>query len=206
MSLSCNATVQADREEWRKKVGKMDKEHSRHFTKKRNSLKSKKLSLLKVEKKLRKKKNDQELIKQMNSLTLDCENELYMLCEHERISVREIESHERSFYQALVGGLTTIAREELTLNSEKFGNLMQNIENIEHPKSEHSLNASNDSLWFTTPVSTPSGSLMGSRTNSLQSVNTFSRTSSVESLSWEDKDSRKTNNCADSLQKVFQTY
>ena len=80
---------------------------------------------------------------------------------------------------------------------------MQNIDDIEHAKSEYSLHATNDSLWFTTPVSTPSGSLMGSRTNSLQSVQTFSRTSSVESICWEDNESIQTNNYADSLQKVF---
>ena len=92
------------------------------------------------------------------------------------------------------------------MNNEKFGDLIRNIDNSENSKREHSLHTSNDFLWFTTPLSTPSGSLMGSRTNSLQSVQTFSRTSSVESISWEDNDSIKANNCADSLQKVFQKY
>ena len=58
----------------------------------------------------------------------------------------------------------------------QMGDLVENIDKSnscpyhceEDMKAVEYLSTSKESLWFTTPTSTPDGSLMGSRTSSLQ--------------------------------------
>eukprot|EP00090_Calanus_glacialis_P018836 TRINITY_DN29155_c0_g1_i1.p1 TRINITY_DN29155_c0_g1~~TRINITY_DN29155_c0_g1_i1.p1 ORF type:complete len:349 (-),score=87.14 TRINITY_DN29155_c0_g1_i1:418-1464(-) len=191
LSISSSNIIHENKEEWRKKVAKMDKEHSKQFKKARTLLKRKSYSIGKIDRKLKKKKNDLELINQKKIASLDVQTELRILCEHERLSVREVMSHERSLYQVLATGLQPVIAAELAMFREggQLGDLVENIDKSNsHPyhceediKPVEYLSTSNESLWFTTPTSTPGGSLMGSRTSSLRSINTFSLTSSAAS-------------------------
>jgi hypothetical protein len=213
LSISCNNVTQDNKEEWRKKVVKMDKEHSKRVKKARSLLKRKSYSIGKIDRKLRKKRNDLELINQRRIADLDFQTELRRLFEHEQLSVREVMSHERSLYQVLATGLQPVIAAELAMfrEGEQLGNLMENIDkNSRDPhhseediKSVDFLSNSKESLWFTTPSSTPGGSLMGSRTSSLRSINSFSLTSSAASSDSEDQETCWPTQHSATLKKVF---
>ena len=93
----------------------------------------------------------------------------------------------------------------------QLGDLVENIDKSNsHPyhceediKPVEYLSTSNESLWFTTPTSTPGGSLMGSRTSSLRSINSFSLTSSAASSDSEDQETCGLRQQSATLKKVF---
>ena len=85
----------------------MDKEHSKQFKKARTLLKRKSYSIGKIDRKLKKKKNDLELINLKKIAAIDFQTELRRLCDHERLSVREVVSNEMSLYQVHISYWTT---------------------------------------------------------------------------------------------------
>ena len=180
-------SVLASRAGWGKKLAWMDREHAKHLKKKKRFLKSKSLMLWKVKKKLKKKRTDQALKKEKEDLSLAYKSELSMLCQHERWCVKKIESHQGSFLSQIADSLDPLLTEELAMCSK--GEQLEELLKKSHGKvndpsntEENFLGTCNELFWFTSPISTPNCSLIGSRTNSLSSVNTFSRTSSVSSL------------------------
>ena len=96
----------------------MDKEHSKQFKKVITLLKRKSYSIGKIDRKLRKKKNDLDLINKRKVAALEFQTELMMLCDHERLSVREAMSHERSLYLALSTGLQPVIAAEVAILRE----------------------------------------------------------------------------------------
>ena len=92
-----------------------------------------------------------------------------------------------------------------------MGDLVENIDKSnsgpyhceEDMKAVEYLSTSKESLWFSTPTSTPDGSLMGSRTSSLRSINSFSLTSSAASSDCEDEETCRPRQHSATLNKVF---
>ena len=177
----------------------MDKEHSKKFKTMRTLLKKKSQSIVKVEKKLKKRKNNLELMKLRNNLVFDLQQQKKMSCEQERLYVTEIGCQERSFYMTLAAGIKPVITEELVMfrEVEQLGEVMEQINTIIFDPNKNKdeansvvnfVNTSQETFWFATPPSTPGGSLMGSRTGSLRSINSFSIPSSEASSESESED------------------
>ena len=180
-------TLLGSREEWGKKVSKLEKEHLKYLKKKKNILKSKSVSLRKVEKKLEKRQNNQELLVEREKLTGAYKSELVLLCQHEQLSVRKIEFQQEYFSARLTDVIKPLLAEELALC--RTGDKLNTIISSSVHTREDFPDTHNQLLWF----STPSSSLVGSRTNSFSSVNSFSSSSSssVSSLGCEEQDFKR---------------
>ena len=203
--------LQSKKEEWRRKIVQMDKNHSKQFKKVRTLLKKKSESLVKVEKKLKKNRNKPELIQMRNNLACDLQQERKRLCEQERLCVREIGRQERSIYTTFAAGLKPVIKEEFAMlrEVEQLGEVMEKVNKIildpykdsdDYKQVASLVNLSKESFCFATPPSTPGGSAMGSRT--IKSINSFSRPSSSAGSVNEDKESYRSRNNSVSSQQV----
>ena len=92
----------------RKKVAEMDKKHNRQFKKMRTVIKKKSEALVKMDKKMKKNRNTEELILKRNNLVYDLKGEMKKLCEQERRHLREISKQERSVYTKVAAGLKPV--------------------------------------------------------------------------------------------------
>ena len=174
----------------RKKVVQMDKEHSKQFKKMRKVIMKKSESLVKVEKQLNKNRNTPELVQMRNNLVCDLQEEKKKLCLRERGSLREISGLERSIFTIIAAGVKPVIVCEFAMfrEVEQLDQVMEKLNKIimDPFRDNHFdrdsisfVNNSKESYIFATPPSTPGGSKMGSRSNSVRSINSFSRSSSV---------------------------
>jgi len=188
--------LQSKKEEWKKKVSQMDKEHSKLFKKGRNTLKKKKDFLVKVDKKLKKTIGDPELVLMRNDIVCSLQQESRTLHEQERNCVREISSQERNIYTTVAAGINHIFGVEFAIfrEVEKLEEVMEKMKNsIFYPSHDADRcedltsfgNRRKQSFVFVTPPSTPGGSRMGSRSSSINSISRNSSSGeSVQNLSY----------------------
>ena len=174
----------------------MDKEHSKLFKKGRNTLKKKKDSLVKVDKKLKKTIGDPELVLMRNDIVCSLQQESRGLHEQERNCVREISSQERNIYTTVAAGINHIFGVEFAIfrEVEKLEEVMEKMKNsIIYPSHDADRcedltsfgNRRKQSFVFVTPPSTPGGSRMGSRSSSINSISRNSSSGeSVQNLSY----------------------
>ena len=174
----------------------MDKEHSKLFKKGRNTLKKKKDSLVKVDKKLKKTIGDPELVLMRNDIVCSLQQESRNLHEQERNCVREISSQERNIYTTVAAGINQIFGVEFAIfrEVEKLEEVMEKMKNsIFYPSHDADRcedltsfgNRRKQSFVFVTPPSTPGGSRMGSRSSSINSISRNSSSGeSVQNLSY----------------------
>ena len=190
----------------------MEKEHDRMFKKTRTVINKKGEAISKVDKKLNKMRNTPELIKRRHNLAADLDAEVERLCDQERKQLTEIFRYERSVYTKVAAGLQPIIFCEFAMfrDIEQLTQVMENMKKIAIDPFEESkndfeeisfLDTSDEQYFFATPQSTPAGSSMGSRNNSIRSVNSFSRSSSVARSNMDDVESfRSRNNSVSSYQ------
>ena len=190
----------------------MEKEHDRMFKKTRTVINKKSEAISKVDKKLNKMRNTPELIQRRHNLAADLDAEVERLCDQERKQLTEIFRYERSVYTKVAAGLQPIIFCEFAMfrDIEQLTQVMENIKKITIDPFEESkndfeeitfLDTSDEQYFFATPQSTPAGSSMGSRNNSIRSVNSFSRSSSVARSNMDDVESfRSRNNSVSSYQ------
>ena len=168
----------------------MDKEHSKQFKKMRKLIMKKSESLLKVDKQLKKNRNTPDLVQMSKNLACDLQEERKKLCLHERMRLKEISGQERSIFTRIAAGVKPVIVSEFAMFTEveQLGEVMEKLNKIimdpfkdthfERNSISFVIN-SKESYIFATPPSTPGGSKMGSRSNSVRSINSFSRSSSV---------------------------
>ena len=167
----------------------MEKEHNRQFKKMRTVIKKKSEALVKIDKKIKKNKNTTEMLQTRSNLVCNLKGDMKKLCEQERNHVREISRQERSVYTKVAAGLKPVIVCEFAIlrEIEQLGPVTENIDKIVmDPFKDTSCDGesisfgskSNESYSFATPPSTPGGSAMGSRSSSIRSINSFSRSSS----------------------------
>jgi len=194
----CSLPIQGAKEEWRKKVLQMDKEHSKQFKKMRILLKKRSESIVKVEKKMKKRKNDPELRALKENLLNELQQQRRNVYEQETKCVKEIGCQERSLYITLAAGLKPVIVEELAMLSEveQLGKVMEKMDDIlldpynnsdDKENIMHNVLKCKEYYCFETPPSTPGGSVLSSRTGSLRSINSFSRSSSAANSDSEDQ-------------------
>ena len=192
-----------------------DKEHSKQFKKRRMTVRKKIEALEKVDKKLKKQHGKVDLIQQRNNLLCQLqEEERKMYCQ-ERSSLQDISHLERSIYSRIAIGLKPVVSCELAMcwEMEQLGEIVNKLDNCisesnkdNYQKAEtlFAFNANNEKCRFFTPPSTPGCSTLGSRTSSIRSINSFSRSSSVAGSVNDDKESfRSRNNSVSSYQVII---
>ena len=171
----------------------------------------KSLSLGKVDKKLNKNKSSgekrQQILEMRTILDSDLRQQTARVLQQERKSLKEVVQKERGLFSLLAGGLTPVVLQELSLirEVEQMEEVVERTNRVlyDTKKTEeeydHVLAGRKDQFSFVTPPSTPGGSVMGSRSGSVRSLNSFSRPSSVASDT-ESCPSRSRNNSVSSYQ------
>ena len=137
--------------------------------------------------------------------------------EHQRKFVKDIVQQERGIYSVLASGISPVILQEVSLikEVEQMEEIVDKMNKVLYDRQkcdeeyEHVLVSRQEQFSFVTPPSTPGGSLMGSRTGSIRSLNSFSRPSSVasDSINGGDVDSfpRSRNNSVSSYQSLHQS-
>ena len=159
----------------------LEKEHSRQFKKTRAVLKKRAESIVKVDKKMKKGRADAEMLKLRENLLKDLEVKSVMFEEQERRAVREIACQERMHYTTFAACLKPLVAEELSMlrEVEQLEGVLEKItkivadplKNIESSDDILSImNHSEESFCFSTPPTSPGGSTLGSRTNSVRYI------------------------------------
>ena len=190
----------------------MEKEHNRQFKKVRTVIKKKSEALVKMDKKMKKTRSAEEPIHTRNNLVYDLKGEMRQLCEQERRHLREISEQERSVYTKVAAGLKPAIVCEFAMfrEIEQLGEVMETMNkmimdpfNDSDGESVSFFNNSEESYIFKTPPTTPGGSAMGSRTSSIRSISSFSRSSSVARSHSEDTESFRSRNNSVSSHQVM---
>ena len=205
--------LQNKKEEWKKKVVQIEKEHNKEFKKMRTMIKKKSETLNKVEKKMMKSKTTEELILTRNNVLCDLQDVIKNTCVFEKEKLKDISCQERSLYTKVAVGLKPVILCEFAMYKEieQLGHVMENINKIMmDPFKERNdngeeilfVNTRDSPYLFTTPPSTPAFSSMGSRCSSLRSVNSFSRSSSVAKSNVDDTGSFRSRDNSVSSQQV----
>ena len=193
----------------------MEKEHNRQFKKMRTVIKKRSEALVKMDKKTKKYKNTEELIQTRNNLVYDLKGEMRKLCEQERRHLREISEQERIVYTEVAAGLKPAIVCEFAMfrEIEQLGEVMESMNKMimdpfkdNDGESVSFFNNSEESYIFKTPPTTPGGSAMGSRTSSIRSICSFSRSSSVARSHSEDAESFRSRNNSVSSHQVMYIY
>ena len=206
------APLQNKKEEWKNKIVLIEKEHNKQFKKMRRVVKKKGETLNKVEKKMKKSRNTEELTLTRNNVVSDLQEEIKNICVYEKDKLKEISCQERLLYTRVAAGLKPVILCEFAMcrEMEQLDQVMEDInkiimdpfkENNDNGEEIFFVNGSDSPYLFTTPPSTPAVSSTGSRRSSLRSVNSFSRSSSVAGSVVDDTGSfRSRNNSVSSHQ------
>ena len=173
----------------------------------------KSLSLGKVDKKLNKNKSSgekrQQILEMRTILASDLRQQTARVLQQERKSLKEVVQKERGLFSLLAGGLTPVVLQEVSLirEVEQMEEVVERMNRVIYDSKkteeeyEHVLSSSRtDQFSFVTPPSTPGGSVMGSRSGSIRSLNSFSRPASVASDTESSTSSRSRNNSVSSYQ------
>ena len=148
---------------------------------------------MKLDKKMKKGKVDPELVKLRESLVKDHQLKTKLFEEQERAAVREIACQERTHYTTFAACLKPLVTEEFAMlrEVEQLDGVMEKVNKIIMDPFKNLENSddilsfvkhSEESFCFSTPPSTPSHSSLGSRTGSVRSINSFSRSLSQSVL------------------------
>ena len=187
----------------------MDKEHSKQFKNMRKVIMKKSEALVKTDKQLKKNRNTPEMVEMRNHLACDLQEERKKMGLQERLSLREISGQERSIFTRITAGVKPVIVCEIAMfrEVEQLGEVMEKlnkiiIDNNYDRDSNSFMNSSKESYIFATPPSTPGGSKMASRSNSVRSINSFSRSSSVARNITEDAESYRSRNNSISSHQV----
>lgn len=149
-------------------------------------------------------------------LETDLRTQGQLVLESQRKYVKDIVQQERGMYGQLASGMSPVILQEVSLirEVEQLEEIVERLNKVLYDRQkseedyEHVLVSRQEQFSFVTPPSTPGGSLMGSRTGSIRSLNSFSRPSSVASDSINgDVDSfpRSRNNSVSSYQSLNQS-
>lgn len=149
-------------------------------------------------------------------LETDLRTQGQLVLESQRKYVKDIVQQERGMYGQLASGMSPVILQEVALirEVEQLEEIVERLNKVLYDRQkseedyEHVLVSRQEQFSFVTPPSTPGGSLMGSRTGSIRSLNSFSRPSSVASDSINgDVDSfpRSRNNSVSSYQSLNQS-
>lgn len=206
-SLSDCLTVplQTRLENWRKKVGQLDREHTKQFKKMKEVVKKKSQAVVKIEKKVKKRNKDSELADQMERSLRDLQGAKEIFIEKERTAVRDIQSVERAVFATFAGGWKQVIAQEFAMLSEveKLGPVVEKIDkeilfpcNMLEYGQGHTTNMDR-SFYSHTATSSPYGAK--SRSESCKSHNSYnepfsSRHSSIDSQIDDRTSSRSWNN------------
>ena len=159
----------------------------------------------------------QQLVEMKTILENDLRTQGQHVLETQRKYVKDIVQQERGMYGQLASGMSPVILQEVALirEVEQLEEIVERLNKVlyDRQKSEEDcehvcLVSRQEQFSFVTPPSTPGGSLMGSRTGSIRSLNSFSRPSSVASDSINgDVDSfpRSRNNSVSSYQSLNQS-
>ena len=172
------------------------------------------LSPGKVDKKLNKNKSSgekrQQILEMRTILDSDLRQQTARVLQQERKSLKEVVQKERGLFCLLAGGLTPVVLQEVSLirEVEQMEEVVERMNRViyDSKKTEEEyedvLTGRTEQYSFITPPSTPGGSVMGSRSGSIRSLNSFSRPSSVASEAESGRRSR--NNSVSSYQSLHQ--
>ena len=150
-------------------------------------------------------------------LESDLRTQGHAVLDHQRRTVKDVVQQERGMFTLLASGMSPVILQEVALikEVEQMEEVVDRMNKVLFDRQkcdeeyEHVLVAKHDQFSFSTPPSTPGGSLMGSRTGSVRSLNSFSsRPSSVASDSVvgdTDSLSRSRNNSVSSYQSLHQS-
>merc|ERR1719270_1269114 len=217
---SITVGVQNNVEVWRKSLVQMERKHNKQYKSARSSLQKKSETLVKVEKKLNKNKNSekrQQLLEMKTILESDLRTQGHAVLDHQRRTVKDVVQQERGMFTLLASGMAPVILQEVALikEVEQMEEVVDRMNKVLFDRQkcdeeyEHVLVSKHDQFSFSTPPSTPGGSLMGSRTGSVRSLNSFSsRPSSVASDSVVGDTeclSRSRNNSVSSYQSLHQS-
>ena len=195
--------VQTRLENWRKKVGQLDREHSKQIKKMKEVVKKKSQAVVKMEKKVKKRTKDSELADQMERSVRDLQGAKEIFIEKERTFVRDIQSVERAVFATFAGGWKQVIAQEFAMLSEveKLGLVVEKIDKdilfpcnvLEYGHTTHM----DRSYYSHTATSSPYGAK--SRSESCKSHNSYnepfsSRHSSIDSQIDDRTSSRSWNN------------
>ena len=148
---------------------------------------------VKVDKKLNKNKSGgekrQQIVEMKTILEQDLRQQTARVVQQERKTLKEVVQKERDLFSLLAGGLTPVVLQEVSLirEVEQMEEVVERMNRVifdskkTEDEYEHVLNSRQEQFSFITPPSTPGSSLMGSRSGSIRSLNSFSRPSSVAS-------------------------
>ena len=176
----------------------------------------KSLSLGKVDKKLNKNKSSgekrQQILEMRTILDSDLRQQTARVLQQERKSLKEVVLKERGLFSLLAGGLTPVVLQEVSLikEVEQMEEVVERMNRVIYDSKktdeeyELVLSSRTDQFRFITPPSTPGGSVMGSRSGSIRSLNSFSRPSSVASDTESCSTNRSRNNSVSSYQGSHQ--
>ena len=174
------------------------------------------LSPGKVDKKLNKNKSSgekrQQILEMRTILDSDLRQQTARVLQQERKSLKEVVQKERGLFCLLAGGLTPVVLQEVSLirEVEQMEEVVERMNRViyDSKKTEEEyedvLTGRTEQYSFITPPSTPGGSVMGSRSGSIRSLNSFSRPASVASDTESCTSSRSRNNSVSSYQSSHQ--
>ena len=151
-------------------------------------------------------------------LACDIQDERVKFCAEERMSLRERTCQERSIYTAIAAGLKPVIAGEFSIlrEVEQLTEVMNKMNKIIFDPFKDILDRENktsfvdnikDIYIFLTPPSTPCGSVMGSRSSSIKSINSFLRASQLTgSINLETDCYRSRNGSVSSLQVNYYLF
>ena len=179
----CSFPIQTKKDDWKRRVGQLEKDHSKEYKKSRVALKKRVEAVGRLDKKLRKgKKPDRDLERLRDGMARELLLRREEILEQERAAVRAIAHQERTHFTTFAACVKPLVSQEVAMlrEVEQLEGVMERVDRIilqpfkDLESSEDILSlvaeCSGSSLLASSQYSSPGGSTLGSRSGSLRSL------------------------------------